>query len=522
MPGIPVTRPALPYVRSNGLAQLLGLQGQHAADAEMRRGELAAQMWTGLGQNIASGLTGFAKAREEAPIRAAQLVAAQQQNDLGAQQLAAAKRQASDVATLDQAGATAPMDRAAFLAQVPGHLRPDIEKKYAEVDKLALDAKAAKQKAAEAEADYFGTLAAHVKPYLAGEDGGQGAVQLALQHAKEQGYDTREIEQHLQANPASLPMVLDSMIQASPTQRKLMGEEADRALRTKQEDRAIRAQEQAQADRLADNQRQDAAQAETIRHNRATEATAAANKNDVTDLSAAGLDMAALNYRKTGQMPALGNGDKTTRKRIIDRAAALTPDDVARIEAGGVDVAANRAEYGATSDTLKKLNAQRASIGAFEQTAQKNIDIFLDQARKITDTGSPLLNTPVRLITGKVLGAPDQAAYDAARQVAVNEIAKITSNPTLSGTLSDSARHEVESFNPQNATLKQTIAVMKLLKRDMANRAQSLDDAIAQQRGTLRGAAASASGKIRARDPQGNIHEAPVGTPLPEGWVTVP
>lgn len=30
---------------------------------------------------------------------------------------------------------------------------------------------------------------------------------------------------------------------------------------------------------------------------------------------------------------------------------------------------------------------------------------------------------------------------------------------------------------------------------------------------------AAGSGKIRARDPQGGLHEAPTGTPLPEGWV---
>ena len=69
-----------------------------------------------------------------------------------------------------------------------------------------------------------------------------------------------------------------------------------------------------------------------------------------------------------------------------------------------------------------------------------------------------------------------QAQYDAARQVALSEIAKITSNPNLSGALSDSARHEVAAFNPDTATLKQTVAVMTLLKRDMDNRKSSLDD----------------------------------------------
>jgi hypothetical protein len=220
--------------------------------------------------------------------------------------------------------------------------------------------------------------------------------------------------------------------------------------------------------------RAEAAQKETARHNKAMEVTAAkradAATSDVTDLTPAGLDAAALNYAKTGQLPPLGMGDKTTRKQIINRAAAMMPD---------LDIATNRADFDANRQTLKTLEQQRAAVGAFEQTAQKNIDLFLTTAGKVVDSGSPIANSLMRHVTGKILGAPDQAAYDAARQVAINEIAKVTSNPTLAGTLSDSARHEVEAFNPAGATLKQTVAVMRLLKQDITNRTQSLDEQIA-------------------------------------------
>jgi len=121
----------------------------------------------------------------------------------------------------------------------------------------------------------------------------------------------------------------------------------------------------------------------------------------------------------------------------------------------------------------------------------QNIDLFLDTAGKVVDTGSPLANTFIRAASGKLLGSPNQAQYDAARQVAVNEIAKITSNPNLSGTLSDSARHEVDAFNPANATLKQTVAVMRLLKTDMANRTKALDEQIATIKGRMGGKTSS-------------------------------
>ena len=65
------------------------------------------------------------------------------------------------------------------------------------------------------------------------------------------------------------------------------------------------------------------------------------------------------------------------------------------------------------------------------------------------------------------------------------EIARIVQNPNLTGQLSDSARHEIEVFNPQNATLKQTIAVMELLKQDMANRKNSLDTQLKDTRSRI-------------------------------------
>lgn len=209
-------------------------------------------------------------------------------------------------------------------------------------------------------------------------------------------------------------------------------------------------------------------------------------ENKPLDLTPGGLDAAALNYMKTGQLPALGMGDKITRKSIINRAAELgsgTGDPIRT----NLDLASNRAGFVADEGSLKKLQGQRDAITAFENTASKNIDQFLKTAGKVVDTGSPLLNAPLRAISAKLLGSPDQAAYEAARQVAINEVAKVTGNPTLSGTLSDSARKEVEAFNPSNATLGQTVAVLKLLKQDMANRASATDEAIGEIQKRIKG-----------------------------------
>lgn len=278
---------------------------------------------------------------------------------------------------------------------------------------------------------------------------------------------------------------------------------------------------QTAADKAADNARADKAATETNRHNLASEAAAAARAKagaasaaDVTNLTPEGLDAAALNYAKTGVMPALGMGDKNTRKEIINRAAAMMP---------GLDIASAKADFTANQESLKTMQKQRDAITSFEQTASKNIDLFLSVAGKVVDAGSPLANRPLRAITGALFGSEDQATYDAARQVAINEIAKITSNPTLAGQLSDSARHEVEAFNPQGSTLKQTVAVMRLLKTDMANRTAALDDTLGGIKARIKkGSGQPDTGRTRVVGPNGESGTVPAGTSLPAGWKAAP
>jgi len=188
-------------------------------------------------------------------------------------------------------------------------------------------------------------------------------------------------------------------------------------------------------------------------------------------------------YARTGIMPGVASRDAQARALVNHsanewaRSKGLSPSDVVTMQAA----------YKGDAGSLKNMQKNRDQIVSFENTAGKNLDLFLGQAQKVVDSGSQWINTPLRSIARGGLGSADQAAYDAARQVATNEIAKVTSGGGMSTVLSDTARKEVADFNPMNATLAQTVGVAKVLRQDMANRHQSMDGELAEIRARIGG-----------------------------------
>lgn len=218
-------------------------------------------------------------------------------------------------------------------------------------------------------------------------------------------------------------------------------------------------------------------------------------------LSPEGLDAAAMMFGKTGQLPPMGMGKAAAdaRTRIINRAAVLIP---------GLDIASAKADFAANQDSEKALQKQLDAVTSFEETATKNLGLFITAAEKIPDSGSPILNRPIRTLSDSLFGSPEMATFNAQRRTVIPEFAKILNNPNLSGQLSDSARHEIEEVMSGNATLKQMVATAKALVQDTTNRKTSMTQQLQA---------------IRARIKKGSDAPATSQAPAaPAGWKYVP
>lgn len=207
------------------------------------------------------------------------------------------------------------------------------------------------------------------------------------------------------------------------------------------------------------------------------------------------LDQIAEQFHTTGQLPPTGMGAAglLMRKAIINRAAELHPD---------ANLAGNKAGFKADSGSLTKAQAQADSIEAFENTALKNLDNFLQIGKQISDTGIPIANKPIRAIADSLGGSPAQAQFNAARHVAIQEISKVLGGAVSGGAVTEGQRHEVEGLMRGDATLDQLNAVAQTLRQDMANRKASVSAQIGAIRGRMGGqpaAPAAAEGPKRRK-----------------------
>ncbi len=200
-------------------------------------------------------------------------------------------------------------------------------------------------------------------------------------------------------------------------------------------------------------------------------------------------DQTAEKYFQTGQLPQIGRSPNAIamNRDIMSRTAELHPNE---------SLAAGSAEFKANGESLKKLQASADQVEAFENTANKNIEMLEGLAQKVPDLGSRWANIPVRMLNGTMLGADNMAAFKTALAPVQTEAAKILNSANLQGQLSDSARHELQDIVDGNLPYSALVSSLNVLQQDFKNRRDSYSQQIGDIKSRMQ------SGKTGSGDSQ--------------------
>ena len=209
-------------------------------------------------------------------------------------------------------------------------------------------------------------------------------------------------------------------------------------------------------------------------------------KNDGSQYSPDGVDLAAQQYLATGIMPALGMGQSPVRAQIINKAAELSKNK----GQDNSNVPSERASFKADTNSLTQLTKIRDNTLSFEKQAVKNFDLADGIAKTLDNQGNTVFNRWYsRKVKGEAIGDPQQRNFDLALNRALMEYAKVTTGGAASiAELSQTAQQEIKNFldsGESYAAFKSRIE--DVIKPEMRNREQSFNEQIAEINGRLKG-----------------------------------
>ena len=152
----------------------------------------------------------------------------------------------------------------------------------------------------------------------------------------------------------------------------------------------------------------------------------------------------------------------------------MTPADLVRL----------RVTAKAESGSIQKIQQQLNALRPFNELAQFNGERALALLDKIDDTGLPMIEG-WRRRTARAAGDPDDAEFLSVINTFQTEMARIITQPNLTGQLSDTARREVQDIAPASMSAAQGKRVINRLILEGTTREQFMQNQLQTASGQL-------------------------------------
>jgi hypothetical protein len=133
-------------------------------------------------------------------------------------------------------------------------------------------------------------------------------------------------------------------------------------------------------------------------------------------------------------------------------------------------LAANKGQTQADTTSLAKQQAQQDLLTSWHKTVEPNMQVLERVAQKLKDTGSPLLNKPIREAARALTGDPDYKSFLFALNVVSSELGKILQGGGTGSALTDRAFREVAKGLSSDMSIDELTGVLDTARQDIRNR----------------------------------------------------
>jgi len=192
-----------------------------------------------------------------------------------------------------------------------------------------------------------------------------------------------------------------------------------------------------------------------------------------------------------GKAPATKNGKlleryNAERMRLMKAAGLSLSDVVKQGEA-----------YKIKAGAAQEIEKMYAAVESFSSTVDKNMAVLEALSKQLPRSDIPIISKG-QLAVSSFTGNPTLTAYQGAMRSVATEVARIVTQPRLTGQLTDSARKEIDKFMHADMTHPQLVSLMKTLRTEVKNREdgiRTVRDTLAEERfGGMAGRVEAAAG----------------------------
>jgi len=231
--------------------------------------------------------------------------------------------------------------------------------------------------------------------------------------------------------------------------------------------------------------------------------------------------VAGAKYNLDGKMPSLGRGKVAAKNRIkilksgLNQQLGLSPDQIKSNKSpmqNALEIVAMQSDTKAIQGAQKFLEKQLGSMDSFVTNLNSQVDKVKALSKDLETFDTRIMNVPLRLVRGKILGSPLQAKYDMYLAEIEGEIGKLATGSTASiAELSATAQERWAKIHDKNLSVTDMLSLLEETKNAANLRYDSVVGALSGVRKRMRTRDYDDSGDPSAGEGEGDDTNDPLG-----------